>query len=132
VHRLYAASNIASVFGLLIYVAVLEPFVGVSRQSTVLWAGYGGAMLLVWFVARRASTAIGLAAPRIEHSAFSISTEHRASSTKHAERESRFGWVALSFSASACLYAVNTYIATDVASFPLLWCVPLAIFLTAF
>ena len=41
-------------------------------------------------------------------------------------------WIAISFGASLCLYAVNTYIATDVASFPLLWCLPLGVFLIGF
>jgi hypothetical protein len=41
-------------------------------------------------------------------------------------------WITISFGASLCLYAVNTYIATDVASFPLLWCLPLGVFLTGF
>ena len=52
VHRLYAASNIASVIGLVAYVAVLEPFVGVRRQSVVLWLGYAGAMIVALIVAR--------------------------------------------------------------------------------
>src|SRR5438552_11507547 len=45
---------------------------------------------------------------------------------------SYFGWIVISFGASLCLYAVNTYITTDVASFPLLWCLPLGIFLIGF
>jgi spermidine synthase len=38
----------------------------------------------------------------------------------------------LSFSASLCLFSVNTFLATDVASFPLLFAIPLALFLLAF
>src|SRR5438552_15472775 len=45
---------------------------------------------------------------------------------------SYFGWIVISFGASLCLYAVNTYVATDVASFPLLWCLPLGVFLLSF
>ena len=41
-------------------------------------------------------------------------------------------WFVLSFAASLCLFSVNTYLATDVASFPLLFAVPLAIFLLGF
>ena len=52
VHRLYAASNLASVAGLIAYVALLEPFVGLRRQSLVLWAGFAGAMALAALIAR--------------------------------------------------------------------------------
>ena len=55
VHRLYAASNVASVLGLGAYVALLEPFVGVRRQSVVLWLGYAGAMIVALIVARRSA-----------------------------------------------------------------------------
>jgi hypothetical protein len=52
--------------------------------------------------------------------------------TATAPHGSWLRWLFLSFGASLGLYAVNTYITTDIASFPLLWCIPLAIFLLAF
>lgn len=38
VHRLYAVGNIASVVGLLLYVGVIEPLLGVRMQSWLIWA----------------------------------------------------------------------------------------------
>ena len=38
VHRLYAVSNIASIAGLVLYVALIEPFAGVRAQSWIIWA----------------------------------------------------------------------------------------------
>ena len=123
VHRLYAASNIASLLGLALYVGVLEPLVGARRQSLVLWLCYAGATILSLLVLRRviasdrpAATAAPAPAP----------VEDPVSG------RSRGQWIALSFGASLCLYAVTTYIATDVGSFPLLWCLPLGVFLGAF
>jgi SAM-dependent methyltransferase len=55
-----------------------------------------------------------------------------ADGTMRVVRGSWLRWLIVSFAASLGLYAVNTYITTDIASFPLLWCVPLAIFLLAF
>ena len=38
VHRLYAVSNIASMAGLVLYVAIIEPLAGVRIQSWIIWA----------------------------------------------------------------------------------------------
>jgi SAM-dependent methyltransferase len=132
VHRLYSASNVASVVGLVAYVAVLEPLVGVRRQSVVLWLGYAGAMIVALIVARasaratlssRADGASGPPAPDPDP----LDPPERAAATGFQR-----AWIVISFGASLCLYAVNTYIATDVASFPLLWCLPLGVFLAGF
>jgi spermidine synthase len=124
VHRLYAASNVASVVGLVVYVAGLEPFVGVGRQSTVLWLGYAGAMILALGVARRASRSVTPAPLRADRVPEGLES--------FVSGRSRLAWIAISFGASLCLYAVTTYITTDVASFPLLWCLPLGVFLLGF
>lgn len=126
VHRLYAASNVASVAGLIVYVAALEPFVGLRRQSVLLWIGYAGAMAIAVAVVRRTHQSPGTGHQAL-HDLPAPSTQHDAPGTLH-----RAGWLVRSFAASLCLYAVNTYIATDVASFPLLWCLPLGIFLSGF
>jgi len=127
VHRLYAASNIASALGLAAYVAVLEPFIGVNRQSEVLGLAYAAAMIVAVVVARRACDPMRSSAPTaLEHSGEARAAPAPVSGRPHV------GWIALSFGASLCLYAVNTYIATDVASFPLLWCFPLGVFLLGF
>src|SRR5258707_77871 len=44
----------------------------------------------------------------------------------------RFGWTALAFVPSGLLVAVTAHIATDVASAPFLWIVPLALYLLTF
>jgi hypothetical protein len=119
VHRLYAASNVASVAGLIVYVAVLDPFVGLARQSLVLLIAYAVAMAVtLTFMWNR-----GEALPP--------TVAHERAETMAASRPV-LRWLMMSFAASLGLYAVNTYITTDIASFPLLWCIPLAVFLLAF
>jgi spermidine synthase len=44
----------------------------------------------------------------------------------------RVRWVALSFIPSSLMLAVTTYVSTDIAAVPLLWIVPLALYLLAF
>jgi hypothetical protein len=130
VHWLYAASNIASAVGLVAYVGVLEPFIGVSRQSAVLGLAYAAAMIVALGVARQAceptTSPASPSPPALED------TRETGEAPSPTGRRSQAPWIAISFSASLCLYAVNTYIATDVASFPWLWCFPLGVFLLGF
>lgn len=135
VHRLYAVSNVASVAGLAIYVGALDPFVGVARQNTVLWIGYTLAMALALAVATRVrGSGFRVLGSRFRvQGSEEVRTENQEPSTLNPEPVwARGSWIALSFGASLCLYAVNTYMATDVASFPLLWCLPLGVFLGGF
>ena len=44
----------------------------------------------------------------------------------------RLTWIALAFIPSSLLLGVTTYITTDIASAPLLWIVPLALYLLSF
>lgn len=125
VHRLYAVSNIASVVGLFLYVAVIEPLAGVRMQSWIIWALAVGGTVLSLGAARDAASA-PVVAPVVDDGAPAVD----ATTARPAPRPVL--WFALSFAASLCLFSVNTYLATDVASFPLLFAVPLAIFLLAF
>jgi hypothetical protein len=53
----------------------------------------------------------------------------------HAERVSlrrRAKWVALSFVPSSLMLAVTSYLSTDIAAVPLLWVVPLSLYLLTF
>ena len=95
VHWLYAASNIASVVGLVAYVGVLEPFIGVSRQSTVLWLGYAAAMILALVVARQASEPFASPPPPVPEDTRETEEVHEsAGGRSHVE------WIVISFGAS--------------------------------
>src|SRR6185436_16026893 len=48
------------------------------------------------------------------------------------ESAQRFEWVLLAFVPSSLMLGVTTYIATDVASVPLIWIIPLALYLLTF
>lgn len=115
---LYAASNAGSFVGLLAYPLVIEPRLGLTDQRMmwlVLFAVFGMlAAGCVWMTNRR-------------------SPEPSAKETI-AESESitwiqRLGWVFLAFVPSSMLLAVTTHLTTEVASFPLLWVVPLGVYL---
>lgn len=114
VHRLYAVSNIASVAGLVLYVAVIEPLAGVRAQSWIIWAIGAAGVFAALRLAR------------------SLEPHPPAPARTSPHPPAPVLWFLLSFAASLCLFSVNTYLATDVASFPLLFAVPLAIFLLGF
>ena len=115
---LYAASNFGSLAGLLAYPVVVEPTWTLGEQSRLWSVGYGllfavvaGCACLVWGTRR-------LAPPMESHDAeMNVGTVRRAR------------WVALSFAPSSLMLGATTYITTDLASMPLLWVVPLALYL---
>lgn len=130
---LYAASNAGSMLALLGYPFAIEPWFPLKGAQgwtqTVLWsAGYGILVLLIgvcaWFVRRRsahqtATTPFGRAtqaeSPR---SPLAIGTLVR--------------WVALAFVPSSLLLGTTTHVTMNVAAIPLLWVVPLAVYLLSF
>ncbi len=120
---LYAASNLGSFMALLAYPLIVEPTLRLRQQSAWWSVGYGVLIVLtascaaaVW---RRDRTAGEVPA------AISEPAEPLAWSR-------RLRWVALAFAPSSLLLAVTSYISTDVASVPLLWVVPLSIYLVTF
>ena len=122
---LYAASNAGSLLALLLYPSVIEPQIGLQRQSA-LWAMLYIAVILsagaCVFVARkgRGVGAGGPSAPR---------SEPRHSPSIWLQR---LRWTALAFIPSSLMLGVTTHISTDVAAVPLIWIVPLALYLVTF
>jgi SAM-dependent methyltransferase len=122
---LYAASNAGSLLGLLAYPLLLEPLLGTQAQErtwAILFATW--LALLGWCVVlvRRRATA-------------TPSTGPHASAARARTRPSRLRrlkWVAVAALPVALMLGVTTYVTTDVASAPLLWSVPLALYLVSF
>jgi hypothetical protein len=126
---LYAASNLGSMLALLGYPTLVEPRLHLQGASwlsqTRLWtAGYAGLVVLVALCAltlrwKPAVVATG-AATAVEP------LEDRPPWRR------RLYWVALAFVPSSLLLGATTYITTDLAAVPLLWVLPLAIYLLTF
>ncbi len=117
---LYAAGNVGSMIALLGYPLVVEPVFGLDTQTRVFAGAY--LVLLCLFAACawsiRASSTSTTTQPAISAPAISWSQRGR--------------WVGLAALPSALLLGVTRYIATDVASFPLLWIIPLVLYLLTF
>jgi hypothetical protein len=136
---LYAASNLGSMLALLGYPLVLEPFLSLKPDRWLsqnwLWtAGYAllvalmaGCALAVWLAPRGVKRKEGggaAQAPGELSGPITLLPPPRALA--------RLRWVALAFVPSSLLLGVTTYITTDIAPVPLLWVIPLALYLLSF
>ncbi len=120
---LYAASNAGSLLALLSYPLLIEPNLGLTVQSRFWQTGFLVLAILVLIcgvTARLLSRppANRVAPQRLESEAIPASVLLR--------------WIVLVFIPSSWLMGVTTYLTTDLAAIPLLWIIPLAIYLLSF
>jgi spermidine synthase len=123
---LYGASNIGSMLALAAYPLLLEPRLGLGAQSRLWQVGYALFVALVGVCA----VAVWMSKPGAAvEPVVDPSAEGRLAAITGMRR---LKWVALAFVPSSLLLGVTSYISTDVASVPLLWVVPLALYLATF
>jgi hypothetical protein len=122
---LYTASNLGSFLGLLSYPALVEPLLTLHEQARVWAAGYGlllvliaASALAVWRGPRPAPVTAPAAGP--------------TAGTAPLSWRARFGWVVCAFVPSSLLLGVTNFLTIDVAPVPLLWVVPLSLYLLTF
>lgn len=123
---LYAASNVGSMLALLAYPALLEPNLRLQDQSWIWAAGYGLLVLLTAACARAVWTA---PEPAVD------TRRARQEATDRSEAPTtwrRVHWVLLAFAPSSLMLGVTTYLSTDIAAIPLIWVIPLALYLLSF
>ncbi|MBA3247918.1 MAG: hypothetical protein H0T63_07530, partial [Pyrinomonadaceae bacterium] len=123
---LYAASNAGSLLALLGYPLLLEPFFDLRQQSW-LWSYAYAALVGLFMLCALALWRSG------ETTATNAATEQdEVSGTLPDEKLTnwrRLCWTTLAFVPSSLMLGVTTYISTDIASLPLLWVIPLGIYL---
>jgi hypothetical protein len=117
---LYASSNIGSFLALLSYPVLLEPMFTLRTQNLIWTAGYGLLILLI--------AGCGVLLLR---SPISIDVEMHAEDTDLPAPAwiLRARWIFLAAVPSGLLIAVTAHISTDVAAAPLLWVLPLSLYL---
>jgi hypothetical protein len=119
-YPLYAASNIGSLVALVLYPFVIEPLWGLKIQTDVWALGFGAFVLLLTACAILARAAIA------------SGVLERAATLNPATVTRRLRWVALAFVPSSLMLSVTSYLSERVAPIPLLWTLPLGIYLTTF
>ncbi|HIG26362.1 MAG TPA: hypothetical protein EYQ50_00625 [Verrucomicrobiales bacterium] len=131
---LYSAGNIGSLLALLGYPLFGEPLLRLQEQGRI-WA-FGYAALFVSIAACGTvfwrSSSLKSASGTFPSS---VKKEHDlkpAISTEPVSWNRRARWIGFAFVPSSLMLGVTNFFATDIASIPLLWVVPLALYLSTF
>src|ERR1700735_493341 len=117
---LYASSNIGSFLALLSYPVLLEPLFTLRTQNLIWTGGYG---LLIVLIA--ACGVLLLRSPA--SAAVDVLAEDSAAPAPSWMLRAR--WIFLAAVPSGLLIAVTAHISTDIAAAPLLWVLPLSLYL---
>lgn len=127
---LYAASNAGSLLGLLSYPFLIEPSFAVSEQARVWSVGY---VLFLLLAAACAALLWRRGAPATPPASDPAEAEDVASAQAPAVAgRQRLRWVLLSLAPSSLVLGVTHSLSTDMAAVPLLWVVPLSLYLLTF
>ncbi|MBD8548364.1 fused MFS/spermidine synthase [Sphingomonas sp. CFBP 8760] len=120
-YALYAASNLGSFAGLIAYPLLVEPLLPVHAQS---WLWSGGYVLLIALV-------IACVAMLPRAGAVPMPVAESVASAAPARRLV-WHWIMLALVPSGLMLATSTYITTDIVAMPLLWVLPLGLYLLSF
>ena len=115
---LYAASNVGSLLALLAYPLLLQPILTITDQS-LLWMG--GYLLL--------AVLILICAMRVPAMASPLPRSETTAEVAVAKPLKRLHWVFSAFVPSSLMLGVTAHITTNLAPVPLLWVMPLALYL---
>jgi hypothetical protein len=120
VYRLYAVSNLGALLALAAYPLLVEPMLTLRQQSASWSVAYVVFALLI------VSGFVGGNAVRDPFDNDSAEHETRRGTS------ARPLWFVLAFVPAALLAAVTQYMLRDIAPIPLLWAIPLALYLASF
>jgi hypothetical protein len=120
-YRLFALSNLASLLALALYPTLIEPNLSLKMQRIVWCCGFAVfaaiSAMLAWKTRSAAEVAPLAAAADTEDT------------DRGSSRFSRLLWLLLPMGAAMQLSAVTSFITANVVAIPLLWILPLAVYL---
>ncbi len=117
-YRLFSLSNFASMLALLSYPVVIEPQLRLHLQAWLWSAGFLVFAAMNYWLARQSAS----------HPAYD---EEQEESSRPSRRD-RILWLLLAACASGLLLAITDHITQNIAAIPLLWVLPLAVYLLSF
>jgi spermidine synthase len=130
---LYAASNVGSFLALLSYPLIIEPLIHLYDQTWLWTIGFYILILLIagtgylvwdWLDDAPAASSTGTTG--------TSTTGETTTATPAPTWRDALSWMGLAAVPSGLLVAVTAHISTDVAAVPLLWVIPLALYLLTF
>lgn len=123
-YALYAASNLGSILGLILYTLAAEPFIGLTLQSRLWQIGF---LLLAALLASCAFVTLHRRDGAITARSAAVDDLGPAIPARRILR-----WVVLAAVPSSLMLGVTAYLQDQVAAIPLLWTLPLALYLGTF
>jgi SAM-dependent methyltransferase len=138
---LYSASNAGSLSALLAYPIFIEPNLGLQEQSRLWMFGYMGLVVLLWtcaFVVMRKNQAAATTPAPETPAIIAVETAEPPTAKSPTENEAsiswprRLRWVMLAFVPSSLMLSLTNYLSSDIAAIPLLWILPLSLYLLSF
>ena len=118
-YRLFALSNLGSLAALLSYPVAVEPLMP-TRWQAWLWSLLFLAFIVSFGLLARRGNRLGAAPSRVALSKTGLSIR------------TRIVWVALAACPSMMLLAITSHLTENIAPVPLLWVIPLALYLLSF
>lgn len=119
---LYAAGNAGSLLGLLAYPVLIEPLLTLPEQARLWAAGYALFVLLAALCTLRLLNTAAAPASVVE-------TREAAAPIGLV---TTLRWIGMAALPSALMIATTSHLSTDIAAVPLLWVIPLALYLLSF
>jgi spermidine synthase len=149
---LYAASNAGSIAALLSYPLLIEPAFRLGQQSAGWTIGYGALAVLTltcaivsWrasreptkshhapYVPEAVAVPPGTAIVPDAYTAVAVAVPRETAAVTAVPWSRRLKWVVLSAAPSSLMLGVTTFLSTDIAAVPLLWVIPLFLYLATF
>jgi hypothetical protein len=124
---LYGLSNAGSVLGLLSYPIILEPVFGLSSQSRIWGVGFAFFVLCCASCAWKAHRSL-----YTSRTGLPVAPVPATEGVTPAPAPRRWLWFALPALGSVMLLATTNLLTQDVAPIPLLWVLPLSVYLLSF
>jgi hypothetical protein len=142
---LYGASNAASLTSLLLYPTLIEVTLPLTQQINLWAVGYGVLVALVmgcgyyrWQITQHSAIESSTVANSVNHSiddaielesSSQIKLNNNLNSQTNSTRQPWLSWLILAAIPSSLLLGVTTHITTDITPMPLLWALPLTVYL---
>ena len=120
--RLFALSNAGSLLALILYPTLVEPYFSLTTQRSAWCCGFGIYVILCADIAWRSRTS-GFA-PQAESAP--------AAPAARSTLRSRLLWFFLPAAAAMQLCAVTSHLTQNIAAIPMLWVLPLVVYLLTF
>ncbi len=118
-YPLYAASNLGSFAGLLAYPLLAEPLLSLGAQSWGWTLSYIAMLgLIAWAVFSRRDASINVAAEPVD--------------SEQVGWRRRAMWLLLPAVPSGLMLSTTTFLTTDIMAIPLLWVIPLGLYLLSY